>query len=276
MPKVLSNSQIEQYLEEGFLSPIDVMSEDEAISYRQRFEAAEAQYPEQANPHNRNNVHLSYLCLDELVHHPVILDVVEDLIGAHFSLWASVMFIKEPSTAHYVSWHQDATYMGLSKHNFVTPWLALSPSNRETGCMSMMPGSHRHHIRPHEDTFAEDNILTRGQVVRDVDESQAVDLILRPGQMSLHHAEIVHGSQANTSAERRIGFAMQSYVSPDVRQTIGDNYWLDIRGENTRENSTSLHRPRFDLDPVAQADREAADANLSKILYHGAAQKRGY
>ena len=276
MAKALSDSQIEQYHEEGFLSPIDVMSEDEAVSYRQRFEAAEAQYPEQANPHNRNNVHLSYMCLDELVHHPSILNVVEDLIGAHFSLWASVMFIKEPSTAHYVSWHQDATYMGLSKHNFVTPWLALSPSNRETGCMSMIPGSHRNHIRQHEDTFAEDNILTRGQVVRDVDESLAVDLILRPGQMSLHHAEIVHGSQANTSSERRIGFAMQSYVTPDVRQTVGENYWLDIRGENTREDSTSLHRPRFDLDPVAQADREEADANLSKILYHGAAQKRGY
>ncbi len=276
MPKVLSQEQIENYKEQGFLSPIDVMSEDEAVHYRQRFERAESQYPEHAHAEKRNNIHLSFACLDELVHHPRILDVVEDLIGANFSLWATVMFIKEPSTPHYVSWHQDATYMGMNKNNFVTPWLALSPSNRETGCMSMIPGTHRAAIQPHDDTYAEDNILTRGQVVRDVDESRAVDLILRPGQMSLHHAEIIHGSQANTSKQRRIGFAMQSFMPPDVHQVVGKNCWLDIRGENLRQDSLSLHRPKNDLDPVALEGRDIADANLADILYHGAKTKRGY
>ncbi len=276
MGKYLTDQQIKQYHEDGFLSPIDVMSEDEAITYRDRFEEAEKKYPEHAHAEKRNNAHFSYKCLDELAHHPIILDAVEDIVGPNFSLWASVLFIKEPQTKHYVSWHQDATYMGMNKNDFVTPWIALSPSNLETGCMSMIPGTHKNHIRPHDDTFAEDNILTRGQVVRDVDESQAVDLILRPGQMSLHHAEIVHGSRQNESQSRRIGFALQSFMAPDIHQVEGKNLWLDVRGENPRENSQSLHRPRFDLDPIALADRELADDNLADILYRGAKQKRGY
>ncbi len=120
MPKFLSKQQVELYHEQGFLAPVDVMSEDEAGRYLQQLQAAEARYPDDLNAENRNNPHLSFAFLDELVHHPVIVDVVEDLIGANFALWGSVLLIKEPQTRHFVSWHQDATYMGLESHEFVT------------------------------------------------------------------------------------------------------------------------------------------------------------
>lgn len=276
MPKILSQQQIDQYHEQGFISPIDVMSEHEAQGYRLKLESVERDYPNEINPQNRNNAHLSFTFLDELVHHPVIVDAVEDLIGANISLWGSVLFIKEPQSAGFVSWHQDATYVGIKPHTFVTPWLALTPSNRENGCMSMIPGSHIDHIREHEDTFDDDNILTRGQVVRDVDESTAVDLILRPGQMSLHHAEVIHGSQPNLGSDRRIGFAMQAYMPPEARQVIGENYWLDIRGENVREESIALRRPLYDMDAQGVADRKLANDNWADILYQGAEKKRNY
>ena len=274
--KVLSQAQITQYHEAGFISPVDVLSEQEANEYLQRFEEAERRYPALAHAHKRNNVHLSFKCLDELAHHRVILDAVEDLIGAHFSLWATVLFCKEPQSPHYVSWHQDATYMGMSASEFVTPWLALTPSTLATGCMQMIPGSHKGAIFEHEDTFAEDNILTRGQVARGIDETAAVDLILKPGQMSLHHARVVHCSRPNTTAQRLVGFAMQSYMPPQIVQVVGKNLWLDIRGVNDRPDTLRLHRPQCDADPIAAADRELADANLDDILYRGAAQKRGY
>ena len=226
MPKFLTVAQVEQYHEEGYLSPIDLMSESEAAKLLSQLEEAERLHPEHINAENRNNPHLVFKFLDELAFNELILDAVEDLIGPNFSLWGSVLFIKEPSSKHFVSWHQDATYMGMTSNNFVTPWIALSPSNKETGCMSMIPGSHRNSIVEHDDTFGKDNILTRGQVVKDVDESKAVDLIMRPGQMSLHHGEIVHGSQPNQSNQRRVGFALQSYMSNDIEQTIGENMWL--------------------------------------------------
>ncbi len=277
MPKVLTQSQIQEYQETGFLSPIDVMSEHEALQYKERLEEAEANHPEHIHAENRNNAHLSFVFLDELAHHPVVLDVVEDLLGVDFTLWASVLFIKEPSSSSYVSWHQDATYMGMNKNTFLTPWIALSPSNLETGCMSMIPGSHHNHIVDHEDTFAEDNILTRGQRVNNVDESQAVHLILKPGQMSVHHCEVVHGSQPNKSSQRRIGFALQSYMQHDVRQTIGQNQWMHCRGEKRRDDDlVELRRPRYDLDPLSMSDREAASKNYADILYNGAKQRRLY
>jgi len=213
MGKLLSQQQINSYQEEGFISPIEVMFEDDALSYAQRLEAAEANYPVDLTGVNRNNAHLCFTFLDELAYHPRVLDAVENLLGPNFFLWGSVLFIKEPKSSHFVSWHQDATYMHISPRNFVTPWIALTHSDRHTGCMSMIPGSHVNDIQPHTDTYGEDNILTRGQEVINVDPSQAVDLILKPGQMSLHHAMTIHGSQPNQSQhQRRIGFPLQSFM----------------------------------------------------------------
>ena len=181
MSKILTADQIQEYHENGFVSPIRVMSEDEACSIKTKLEEAEKKFPQEFNPENRNNLHLIFPFLDELAHNSVIVDAVEDLLGPDISLWASVMFSKDPATDHFVSWHQDATYMGMNSCDFLTLWIALTQSNIEMGCMTMIPGSHKQNIRKHEDTFAENNILTRGQVVKDVDESMLVDLILKPG-----------------------------------------------------------------------------------------------
>jgi len=276
VPKFLSRQQVDQYREQGFLAPIDVISEQEAGDYLQRLQAAEAAYADELNAQNRNNPHLAFGFLDQLVHHPVIMDAVEDLIGPDFALWGSVLFIKEPQSSHYVSWHQDATYMGLEPQDFVTPWLALSPSNRETGCMSMIPGSHRGAIRPHEETFHEDNILTRGQQIGDVDESLAVDLVLQPGQMSLHHARTIHASRPNRGTERRAGFAIQAYVPAGTRQLIGENLWLPMRGDFMQPGFVELQRPRRDMDAEAVEWRRRANDNWANILYHGAGRRRAY
>ena len=277
MPKVLTQQQIHDFHAHGFVGCVDVMSEDEAEEIKQKLERAELDFPELINPEKRNNAHVCFTFLDELAYHPRIVGAVEDLLGPNLSLWASVLFIKEPGSPHFVSWHQDATYMGMNGNDFVTPWLALSLSNQHTGCMSMIPGSHKGSISEHKDTFADDNILTRGQEVVDVDESIAVDLMLKPGQMSLHHGQIIHGSRPNRSKQRRIGFALQSYMRPDVMQMVGENYWLDIQGQCDRgERSISLPRPEYDAAPNAVALREQVDENLAAILYRGAEQRRAF
>lgn len=276
MGKFLTRQQIDAYHDQGFVSPIDLFSEDEAAAHLRRLEQAEAAFPGGLSGQNRNNAHLVLTGLDELVHHARVLDAVEDLLGADFSLWGSVLFIKEPRAPHFVSWHQDATYMGIEPHDFVTPWIALTPSNLQTGCMSMIPGSHRDKVRPHEDTFGEDNILTRGQAIRGVDEERRVDLVLRPGQMSLHHARVIHGSQPNRSGSRRVGFAIQSYMPSGARQAIGENYWMPVRGNPVHPGMAPLQRPASDMDVAALAERERANRNFADILYHGASQVRAY
>ena len=277
MGKVLSEAQIKAYHEQGFISAIDVMSENEALSYAQRLQAAETHYPTDLSGVNRNNGHLCFTFLDELAYHPRVLDAVEDLLGPHFSLWGSVLFIKEPKSSHFVSWHQDATYMGITPRHFVTPWIALTHSDRHTGCMSMIPGSHHKDIQPHQDTYGADNILTRGQEVTNVDASLAVDLILKPDQMSLHHAMTIHGSQPNQSQDkRRIGFALQSFMPAGARQTIGHNNWSPARGNCTQEGHHYLARPKHDMDTHDITARDKSNQNFSDILYHGAKTKRDY
>ena len=277
MGKVLNEKQIEQYHDEGFIAPIRVMSEDEALKVKERVEEAEKAFPEEFNPENRNNLHLTFMVLDELAHNPIILDAVEDLIGPDFSLWSSVMFIKNPSTDHFVSWHQDATYMGMTSSDFLTPWIALTQSTEEMGCMAMIPGSYKQNILPHQDTFTENNILTRGQVVKDVDEKRAVNLILKPGEMSIHHGAVIHGSKPNKSKQRRIGFALQSYCPHGIKQIIGKNIWMQIRGGKRNDrDGLQLHRPQFDMEPLAVNLRKIANENYSSILYHDAKITRKY
>ena len=277
MPIVLTKLQIEQYHDQGFISPIRVISEQEALSIKDELEQVEKEFPEEINSESRNNLHLSFAFLDALAHNKIIVDAIEDLIGPDISLWASVMFIKEPSSKQYVSWHQDATYMGLDSLDFPTPWIALSPSNIETGCMTMIAGSHKTKIQNHEDTFAENNILTRGQVIQDVDESKAVDLILQPGEMSIHHGAVIHGSQPNNSNQRRIGFSLQSYMPNNVKQIVGRNLWTHVRGQKRQDDDGMLlDRPRFNMDPNTVAQRKIANENLSEILYKGAKEKRNY
>jgi len=277
MSKVLTKSQIEQYHDEGFISPVRVISEQEAHLIKQELEMVEAEFPEEINAESRNNLHLSFAFLDALAHNEIIVDAMEDLIGPNISLWASVMFIKEPSSKHYVSWHQDATYMGLDSLNFPTSWVALSPSNKETGCMTMIAGSHKTKIQEHEDTFAENNILTRGQVIQNVDESKAVDLILEPGEMSIHHGAVIHGSQPNNSNHRRIGFSLQSYMPPNIKQIVGRNIWTHVRGKKREdEDGILLDRPKFNMDPTTVEQRRIANENMSEILYNGAKIKRNY
>src|SRR5262249_57420913 len=112
---------------------------------------------------------------------PAILDAVGDVIGPDILVWSSSFFIKEPRDGAYVSWHQDATYWGLSEPDVVTAWIALTPSTVESGAMRMVPGTHHEQVA-HHDTFAPGNLLSRGQEIAvEVDEARAVDVVLQPG-----------------------------------------------------------------------------------------------
>ena len=276
MPKRLSNAQVEQYRNDGFCFPVDVMTPAQAHGYRLRIEEAEAKYPQTLAATQRNNAHITLPCLDEIVHHSAILDAVEDLIGPNILCWGTVMFAKDPSSEAYVSWHQDLTYLHLEPHDGVTAWLALTPSTPHTGCMRMIPGSHKDGIQPHHDTFATDNILTRGQNIDQVDESAEVGIILQPGQISLHHGRTIHGSGPNTGTDRRMGFAIQQYIPTYVKETGDVGYALLVRGEDHYHHFTGWNRPTEDMPPENARFRERVNEHWAGVLYEGAEQQRAY
>ena len=194
--------------------------------------------------------------LDDLIRDPRILDAVEDLLGPDLC-WSSSFFIKEARDPAFVSWHQDSTYWGLSEPDVVTAWVALSESSIESGAMRMVPGTHTEQVA-HRNTFAPDNLLSRGQeIMVEVDEARAVDVVLHPGEMSLHHVRMFHGSPPNRSADRRIGYAIR-YIPTHVRQIAGagDTATL-VRGVDAYHHFLPEEPPAADLDPAARA-RHAA------------------
>lgn len=274
MPKHLTCAQIAAYERDGFIAPVEVMSADGALALRRRLEDAERRCPGRLDAENRNNAHYEFTFMDELVHHPRLLDAVEDLIGPDILLWSTVLFIKEAHSAAHVSSHQDATYMGLEPQIGVTAWLALTETNLNNGCMVMEAGSQLGPIRAHADTFEDNNILTRGQTIHDVDRQSMTPVPLRPGQMSLHHVRTVHTSAPNNSADRRIGVAMQAFFPPRVRQTQGFDYALRVRGEDNCQHFRLARRPLADNEAEGIHFRGQANNRFAEILYAGAERRR--
>jgi non-heme Fe2+,alpha-ketoglutarate-dependent halogenase len=271
--KLLSDAEIESYRRDGYLCPITALSPEDAARYRGRLEAAEAAAGGSLPGPYRHKPHLVYAWAQELIRHPKILDAVEDVIGPDILAWESVFFTKEPKTEDFISWHQDITYWGLeAEGDVVTAWLALSPSTVESGCMRVVPGTHRREVVPHADTFGAHNMLSRGQEIAvEVDEAEAVDLVLEPGQMSLHHVRIFHGSRQNRADHRRIGFAIR-YLPPHVHQDVGADSATLVRGRDRFGCFELEPAPAFDLAPKAIAYHRRVRDQRMAILMRDAAQ----
>ena len=270
MPKRLDPQQVAAFQRDGFVSPIRVLSEDQAAAYRRRFEDYERAHDGWYTLSKGQKIHLLQTWVCELVRNENILDAVEDVLGPDVMCWGTSLFIKNAGDPHYVSWHQDSTYWGLSKPDVATAWIALSPSTPENGCMRVIPGSHTIDQVPHTDTHAEANLLSRGQVVNvEVDESQAVDIVLEPGEMSLHHVRLIHGSEPNPSDQRRIGFAVR-YIPPHVHQVNGphDSAGL-VRGTDDFGHFELEPAPAADLDPAAVAWHKKSAELHGQLLYQG-------
>jgi ectoine hydroxylase-related dioxygenase (phytanoyl-CoA dioxygenase family) len=269
MPKLLTEAQVEQYHAQGFLSPIRVMSAGAAAEIQRRLERFESQSGGPLRGDLRHKSHLLFTWLADLVRHETILDAVEDLYGPDLLCWTSHFFIKEPANPAFVSWHQDSTYWGLSRPDVVTAWVAFNAANSGNGAMQVIPGTHIADQIPHRDTFDKNNLLTRGQEVAvEVDTTRAVTITLQPGEMSLHHVRLVHGSPPNTSADRRIGFAIR-YIPTSVRQLHGEDSATLVRGTDQAHHFAPEPRPARDLDPELVALHGRITERNAQILYRG-------
>jgi ectoine hydroxylase-related dioxygenase (phytanoyl-CoA dioxygenase family) len=264
--KMLTEEAVRQYRDQGYYSPVRVMSRGEADALRAKLEDFEADAGILAGK-LRHKSHLLFTWLNNLIRHPRILDAVEDVLGPNILCWGSSFFIKEPRNPAFVSWHQDSTYWGLDPADVVTAWVALSDSVAANGAMRVIPGSHKLEQVAHRDTFSPDNLLSRGQeVMVDVDERQAVMMPLQAGEMSLHHVRLIHGSDPNPSDLRRVGFAIR-YIPTSVRQVAGSHdHATLVRGVDTYHHFEPEARPDADMSERALAYHAAVTGAHAAIL----------
>jgi len=248
---------IERYRERGYVSPLRAFPEPQALAYRQRLEDAEHALGGLKEDHRRK-LHLYLAWVDEIVHHPAILDPVEALIGPDIRLFHLTLWVKEPRTEARISWHQDSTYFDLTPAEHVTAWVALSHSNHESGCVQVVPGSHRRGQVQHAVRRSEGNMLKIGQEL-DVPQGTQLDhLVLKPGEFSLHHTYLFHSSMPNRSDDRRIGLGI-SYIPTRCR--VATPHRLSamlVRGEDRFGHFDDEQRPDGDATPRALASHARA------------------
>jgi len=245
------------YEEQGFFSPLPVISSQEAQQAKLEFERAE----ETLGPlHYQDKIHTVLKSAWQLATHRTLLDAVEEVLGPDVLLYNVTYIVKEPESSAYVAWHQDLTYWGLSSDDQVSAWLALSPATEDSGCMAMVPRSHHQGQVNHQLVDDETNVLYNGQYVPGVDEDTAVLCPLAPGEASLHHGWTLHASRPNISRDRRIGLNMQ-FVSPKVHQTLHEkDSAILVRGVDRFNHFGVDDPPMVDLDPQAIKTREEKQA----------------
>lgn len=276
----LTDAQTAAYARDGYLCPIRVMSWAEAARHRAALEALEARGRDPAtglrrpaSAYLRVNAHLASDAPLAVARDPAVVDAVESLLGPDILLWSAEYIVKEPRSRSVVSWHQDLTYWGMdgSDHE-VTAWVALSPASEAAGCMRFVPGSHRQSLVPHRDTFAEDNMLSRGQEIAvEVDEAEAVAAALAPGEMSLHHGRLFHASGPNRTDDRRIGLVLR-YIRPDTPCAgRGPDYAMLVRGADRTRARVNIAPDGPDFAPARMALYEEVLAAQAGTLSDGAA-----
>ena len=261
-----------RYERDGYLAPFRVLGTGEAGGYWERMQVLRRERPEDAATAFSFNPHYLLPWLYDLARHPKILDKVERVLGPDILVWSSGFFNKMPHDPGYVSWHQDSTYWGLEPPDIVSAWVAFTPSRRANGCMRVVPGTHALGQIAHVDSFADSNMLSRGQEVQvDVDEADAVDLELEPGEMSLHHVRIVHGSNPNPTDVPRVGYVVR-YIATSCRQIGGRVPAALVRGEDRYGHFDPLPCPAAEFDESAWDIYNTAKPILRSILFREAAQ----
>jgi non-haem Fe2+, alpha-ketoglutarate-dependent halogenase len=264
MSKHLAASQIDSFRENGIIFPIPVLSDSAIDEARQRLDAVLQSDRGPSSPRGflgyKSN--LVFRWLDDIAHAPALLDVVEDLLGKDILLWSCAFAIKSPRSPGRFTWHQDATYWGLTPPIALTCWLAFGEVGPQNGGVRFLQGSHRLGILPHRNTFSSDNFLSRGQEIERLP-TQCVEVAacLKPGEISVHDALTAHSSGPNESERPRIG-CLLTFIPTYVRHERLRESAMLMRGFDRFGYHDLESRPLGDMLP---ADVQARNIAMAKM-----------
>lgn len=267
MTKMLSPDAVARFERDGYLPAIPVLSAEEVRYFRGCYEGFERKYPEHVKKLKSKS---QLLCpwVVELAAHRKVLDVFEDLIGPDILCWSMAWRVKEPDGKTFAGWHQDSVYLPV-KPILVFGTLALSECGKEAGCLRVIPGSHKWTPLPHEDSEDPSSILARGQYISaEFDKSNAVDLVLKPGEMALINNAIVHSSGPNRSKDRRMMVLVEMVPTHASHQAFRDSAML-VRGTDVFRNFDEEPRPEAEFSPAAQAAWKRAIDIRAKLIFAG-------
>jgi len=241
-------SALDQYQQAGYVLFRDVLDQSLIVEANAHVDWLLKKHPELRPEHLHH-----YLCQYDpfwirLVSDPRLLDIAEQFIGPDIALFGTHYICKPPLSGQRVLWHQDGSYWPLEPMEVVTLWVALTPSTPENGCMRVIPGTHRLELQALQERKDVDNVLESGMDESQIDEAGAVDLVLAPGDVSVHNPNIVHGSNANTSPHWRRALTIR-YIPTSTRiltDTPGPHVSaFHLRGQAPSGINEYNPRPRY-------------------------------
>lgn len=244
MNRTISQESIEEYQRDGVLFPVRVLSPEAASVFRSELEFV-ARGEGEASLKRLDNLHLFFGWAYRLVTHPPLVDAIQKVLGDDLVVYGTLVFYKPPHDPSYATWHQDSVYSDLDLTPSTSAWIALTASDAGNGCMRVIPGSHKQGRLNHTNSVDASNLLRRGEQLSEVDESLARDVVLQPGEMSLHNSTIIHGSKPNASDRARVGFIVRFATS-----RIANPGWpiLRVRGNGDCSHLTLADAP-LERDP---------------------------
>ncbi len=267
MGKALTDKEIAAYRANGFHAPLRVMSEEDALEYRRHLERIEAERPESLNKLDlKGNLLLPWM--DRITRTPRMLDALEDIMGPNLLCWNASVRNKKAKSPTYAGWHQDTRYITIRPTGTIA-FLALSPTNTDSGTVSVVPGSHKWDVLPHEDTHDKDSILTRGQyITAEFDKSSIAPLQLRPGECGFFDHNIVHSSGPNHTNDRRLVMLMGYFATKSKPMDDRRVSAFVVRGTDEYRYFDADRAPVEEFGPAElAAHREAVEVQAKKILY---------
>src|SRR5262249_26089985 len=243
MPRLLTQDERCCYERDGIVFPVRVMSAEEARKYRQACDELETLLGGKPRTVEVRQMHLHFPWAHDLATHPRVLDAVEDILGPDLLVWATELFAKHPhDTGVTIGWHRDRQYMGLSGKT-ATAWVALSQSAAANGCMRAITGPSRlERTQGSEDRPPMLDFHGRQQDPAKVDARGVIDVRLKAGEMSLHDADILHGSAPNCSDEKRVGFVIR-FATPETCPLIGRPPVILARGRDEHNHFRVVDPP---------------------------------
>jgi non-heme Fe2+,alpha-ketoglutarate-dependent halogenase len=253
MLKRLTEAQREEYRRDGFTGPVPALTPEEATRFRAGLEAYERDTGKPFGFPDKTKSYLLFDWADAMVHHPAVLDAVEDVIGPDILVYHTTMWIKEARSDAFVLWHQDDAYFRLDPPEQVTAWVAMSDASVPAGCMRMIPGSYKRGLPPHTDKPSGDNLVRRGQHVEGYGDTDGRLVPLKAGELSLHNTHTVHASGPNRTDDRRMGLGI-SYIPAHARPTTEPrSSALLVRGVDRYRHYHPEQRMRTPLSAEARA-----------------------
>jgi ectoine hydroxylase-related dioxygenase (phytanoyl-CoA dioxygenase family) len=178
-------------------------------------------------------------------------ELVTDLLNSsrlHF--WNDTIYAKGPFTSQKTAYHQDLPYMDADGTKCASVWIALDPVDLPRGGLKYIRGSHLWSQLYAANTLIAQTPIPGSDLPRlpDIEaqeqEYEILTFDVRPGDIIVHDARVVHGAGGNTTAQMRRAISMR-YCGDDVTYFKRQGTAFQANATHTLENGSALHTKDF-------------------------------